>query len=259
MHYVADEATKQDIAVFVQNMRESLDIVNRADIADIVITDDKAIVNNCLSFGIPVAAYIHKGNLSMEFPSGIYCLVDIADIEYDYICKIYERALGLPWTILTTDRLIIREETTLDVPRLWELYKDESITKYMEPLFSPIEKEIEYTRQYIRNIYGYYGYGIWVMCLKDTGEVIGRVGVEYKSDDNTPGDGLSLEMGFMLGVDYQHKGYATEACSAVVTYAKEELGASHIYAIVHPENEASLRLCRRLGIAIHIDSHTNPC
>jgi RimJ/RimL family protein N-acetyltransferase len=111
----------------------------------------------------------------------------------------------------------------------------------MEPLFPELERELEYTRDYIERIYKFYGYGMWVIVEKKSQLVVGRVGLEYKEGFD------GLELGFMLGVEYQHKGYAYEACEAVLRYGKEELGQTKFCACVDEDNIASANLCVKLG------------
>ena len=41
-----------------------------------------------------------------------------------------------------------------------------------------------------------------------------------------------------------------EACKAIIEYAKEYLEQSSFRAVVHIENQASRRLCERLGFKI---------
>lgn len=207
----------------------------------VILTDEAAIARECSEKGQPYLFLLTEENKHESLPMGAYCIENIEDVNDDYLDKVYRRAKGLPWQIITTDRLQIREITVEDVPRLYELYADEAVTRYMEPLFPTIEQEEEYTRDYIQNIYHFYGYGMWLITLKESGEVIGRAGLEYKEGFD------GLELGFMLGMDYQHKGYAYEACKAVLDYAREELEQTCFYAVVHEENEASLRLCDRLG------------
>ncbi len=203
----------------------------------IVITDDCAFVNKT---SMPFLIYLHDKNLNESFPTGAYLVEDLEEIDFSYIERIYNRFKGIAWKIMKTDRLSIEEITIKDVPRLKELYADKEITKYMEDLY-PLEEEIEYTKKYIKNIYEFYGYGMWLMKLKATGEIIGRVGIESK-------DGFDgLELGFMVGKNYQHKGYAYEACKACIAYGVNELENHEFRAMVHKENEASKRLCKKLG------------
>lgn len=207
----------------------------------VILTDEASIAAECSKKQIPYLFWLHEQNKHESLPSGAYCVESLSDVSYDYLDKVYRRTKGLPWEILSTNRLIIREITPEDVSRLYELYADETITRYMEPLFPEQQQEEDYTRDYIQNVYYFYGYGMWLITLKESGEVIGRAGLEYKEGFD------GLELGFMLGVSYQHKGYAYEACEGILNYAREELEQTSFRAVVHQDNEASIRLCKRLG------------
>ena len=55
------------------------------------------------------------------------------------------------------------------------------------------------------------GFGLWAVCLKDTGEMIGDCGLTLQ---NINGE-LLPEIGFHIRRDCQRKGYAKEAAKAV--------------------------------------------
>lgn len=57
-----------------------------------------------------------------------------------------------------------------------------------------------------------------------------------------------LELGFMIGKAYQKQGYAYEICKAIIRYARDELLESNIRAYVHKDNQASIALCKKLGM-----------
>lgn len=190
---------------------------------------------------IPYIVWLNDRNRDQSFPSGSYCVENLRDIDAQYLDRVYRRFHDIPWDITETARLRIREIAVEDVPQLYELYEDASITQYMEPLFEEPEQEMIYTKEYIKNVYGFYGYGMWVLESKESGRIIGRAGLEYKEGFE------GLELGFMLGVDYQHKGYAFEACSAVLAYGMKELGQRTYCSFVNENNKASIHLCERLG------------
>ena len=52
----------------------------------------------------------------------------------------------------------------------------------------------------------------------------------------------------MLDPDVWGRGYATEAGAAALRHAVETLGFVRVVSIVHPENEPSFRVARRLGM-----------
>ena len=51
----------------------------------------------------------------------------------------------------------------------------------------------------------------------------------------------------MIAPEYQRKGYATEVCRAILTYAKEELEAESVNCLVDEKNVPSVRLVEKLG------------
>ncbi len=48
------------------------------------------------------------------------------------------------------------------------------MTDFIEPLCEKREDEIAYTKAYIENMYVYYGYGMWLVCDRENGEIIER-------------------------------------------------------------------------------------
>lgn len=192
---------------------------------------------------IPYVVWLNERNADQSFPDGSYCVENLSDIDARYLDRVYRRFHGIPWDIAETERLKIREIAVEDVPQLYELYSDASITRYMEPLFADPRQEEIYTREYIQNIYRFYGYGMWVLEEKRKGRVIGRAGLEYKEGFE------GLELGFMLGVQYQHKGYAYEACSEILAYGVRELDQRTYCSFIDENNTASIHLCERLGFA----------
>lgn len=190
---------------------------------------------------IPYIVWLNDGNKDRSFPNGAYCVENLSDIDAQYLERVYRRFKGIPWDIAETQRLRIREITVEDVMPLYELYGDESVVRYVDSLFPDPEQEIIYTKDYIKNVYGFYGYGMWILEEKISGRVIGRAGLEYREGFD------GLELGYMLGAAYQHKGYAYEACRAVLAYGINELEQKVYCSLVDKDNKASIRLCERLG------------
>ena len=152
---------------------------------DIKITDNPDMAIEYSINGIPYIVLLTDKNKGESFPCGAYCVENIEDIDEDYKKMVYCRTKGVSMDILQTERLLVREINTDDVPVLYELYAEESITEYMEPLFENVEDEISYTKDYIKNIYGFYGFGMWILVLKETNQVIGRAGLEYKGNQRS--------------------------------------------------------------------------
>lgn len=192
--------------------------------------------------GIATMAYVNP-----DFPNQTYTGVDMIvegfeEVDADFLEKVYQRWHHIPWTILETDRCIVRELTLEDLDGLFELYADEGMDRYTEPLY-PYEEEKEYQRAYINNMYRYYGYGMWLVFLKDTGEIIGRAGLEHREIQEQ----VELELGYLIGSKYQGNGYATEVCKAIIAYAKENTNFEQINCVVEEGNEVSIHIAKKLG------------
>lgn len=179
-------------------------------------------------------------------PSGAapdMCAEGFEEIGLAFLRHVYERHHHLPWTILETERCIVKEFSMEYLDDLFELYAGEGMTDYIEPLY-PYEQEKEYQRAYIEHMYGFYGYGMWIVCEKETGKLIGRAGVEHREEL-----GGELELGYAIGVPYQRQGYATEVCRAILSYVKEELEYTQINCLIEEGNTGSEHFAGKLGFS----------
>ncbi len=176
----------------------------------------------------------------------------------DSYVKIYEREAGLPWTILRTPRLLVREFTEDDLDSIYSLY-DEQAGRFLEPPGEDRDHERAVLKAYIERIYRLYGFGHWAVIAAgdcgpvSSGSVIGRIGFSAITADQEREaaglgvTGLDADFGFLLARPCRGRGIAFEACSALLRYGFEELGFVRVRADAREENEASLRLLGRLG------------
>lgn len=213
---------------------------NRTEEETLYITDSENTYHVLRQQGKYVLPYRHKENGDADFAGALYVIEQIEEVGYETIDMVYRRLAGLPWQILTTKRCIVRETTEKDVDSFYQIYAEPEITEYMENLYADRDKEIAYIRDYREKVYSFYGYGMWTILTKK-GMIIGRAGISWR-------DGFDLpELGFVIGVPWQRQGYAYEVCSAILTYAREELGLTQIQALVMSGNDKSEALCRKLG------------
>ncbi len=189
----------------------------------------------------PVIVYLHEENREEDFSHAEYAIENLSEIEYKSLELAYLRLTGQPWMITETKRCLIRETIPEDVDSFYEIYKEPSITEYMEDLYADREEEIAYIRDYIKNVYGFYGYGMWTVIEKESGEIIGRAGISLRDGCDIP------ELGFVIGVPWQRQGYAYEVCQAVLAYGRKELEFQQFQALIMKGNEKSKRLCEKLG------------
>ena len=205
------------------------------------VTDDACTAKLLREEGEAVLIYFHEGNRDMDFSGFLFGVEDPENLDEDFAEKVYRRCKGMPWNILETKRCRIRETVPEDVEPFYEIYSDPAITEFMEDLYPEKEQEKEYIREYIEKIYTFYEFGVWTVVEKSTGYVIGRAGFSYRAGYDEP------ELGFIIGVHWQRKGYAKEVCRAILDYGWEKLGFDRVQVLVETENEPSLSLCDKLG------------
>ena len=198
-------------------------------------------------YGIATMAYA-----SPDFPHQTYYGVDMIvegfeEVDADFLEKVWQRHHRIPWTILETERCVVKELSLDNLDALFELYEDGEIAQYTDALY-PYEEEKEFQRAYIENMYRYFGYGLWLVFSKVTGELIGRAGLEHREYNEE----IELELGYIIGTQYQGQGYATEICKAILNYAKENAGFERINVLIAKENITSLKLAAKLGF-VHIE------
>ena len=111
--------------------------------------------------------------------------------------------------VLETKRLLLREMNMEDYDALFRVLGDpENMRHY------PYTYDGQHVKDWIErnmNRYRKDGFGLWAVCLKDTGELIGDCGLTLQ---NIEGEILP-EIGYHIRRDCQRKGYAREAAMAV--------------------------------------------
>ena len=143
--------------------------------------------------------------------------------------------------ILETDRLILRQVQVGDCVDLASVLADPEVMKYSLKGIHSKEQIAEYVTN-TRNTYKEKGFGQWVVATK-AGEFVGICGLNQHLIE---GEELTHIM-YRLALKQQGKGYATEVAKAVVDYANFGLSISRVYALIEPENVASLAVLNRVG------------
>lgn len=206
--------------------------------ACLYLTDSSRLALQLQREGVPVIAWLHEGNRNESFGPIRYAAEEPSELDAEFFEQIYRRYRGIPWTIARTARCVIRETIPEDAAAFARIYQEPAITEYTEPFCAEAETERETIQEYIRKCYEFYGYGVWTVLLRETGEVIGRVGFEQPE---------APALGYMIARPRQGRGLATEVCQAVLQVAREELGFTQVQARIHRENAASLRVIEKLG------------
>lgn len=143
-----------------------------------------------------------------------------------------------------TERLLLRELEYSDIDALSAILRDEETMYAYNGAFSENETLDWLERQLAR--YKKYGFGLWAVILKESGEMIGQCGLTMQPWK----DKELLEVGYLLNKKYWHMGYATEAAKACKIYAFETLDTSEVCSIIRDTNIPSRRVAERNGMSV---------
>ena len=143
--------------------------------------------------------------------------------------------------IIITNRLFLREMMEDDYIALYAVLADSDIMQHYPYTF---DKE-RVKGWIIRNIerYQIFGFGLWAVCLKDTGEMIGDCGLTMQIIH----DQIKPEIGYHIRRDQQRRGNAKEAASAVRDWAFENTPFNVIYSYMKYTNEPSCKTAISFG------------
>ncbi len=151
---------------------------------------------------------------------------------------------------IETERLKLREYTLKDAPFIFKLMNSEGWLKNIgDRSINSIEDAEDYMKKNYLSSYEKYGFGPYLVSIKDTGKPIGSCGF-YKRDNLEHPD-----VGFAFLPEFANKGYAYEAAEAVMDYAKENLGFKTIVGITLSKNLASIKLLKKIGL-LEIGTYT---
>ena len=138
--------------------------------------------------------------------------------------------------VLETKRLALRAARLEDAKAVAALANDRRIAENTARI--PYPYKLADAEQFIAGA-NKKGEAAYLITLRD-GTVIGACGLMFHYDD-TP------EIGYLLGVPYWNKGYATEALHALIDYAFTDLTHDAVQAGERVTNPASRRVLEKCG------------
>lgn len=150
-----------------------------------------------------------------------------------------------------TDRLILRLLNETDAEKTLLFYKTgNDYFNRFEPVKNPGFLTLSYQASILRSEYSASLAGThmrFYIFEKDRPDfIIGTI--SFQNILSMPY--YSCIIGYKFLQEYQHKGYATESCSRLITAIFEEMKLHRIEAFVLPDNYASIGLLLRLGFSL---------
>jgi [ribosomal protein S5]-alanine N-acetyltransferase len=146
-------------------------------------------------------------------------------------------------TVLETDRLVLRRLSKADAPFILRLLNDES---FVRNIGDRGVRTVADAERYIANVpmasYDRFGYGLYLVESKETGEAMGLCGLVKR--DALP----HADIGFAFLPAYWRQGFAEEAARAVKAHARGDCRLPRLLAVVQPENQPSIRVLEKIGL-----------
>ena len=149
---------------------------------------------------------------------------------------------------IETERLILRKVVDEDAETLYKnIYNNFDYYKYYYQL--PFKNFEEY-KTLVEKYKEYYAKGNhfrWGIVLKETNEIIGLTQLHTRDNVNN-----HCKIAWIIGYNYNKKGYAKEATEAVIKFGLEKIKYHRIDAEIVEGNQPSINLAEKLGM--HFES-----
>lgn len=148
----------------------------------------------------------------------------------------------VPHKKIETGRLILRRPQMSDADDIFRCLSDEDVCRNIDVSRHETKKD---SRRFLQKLVDEYEVGIsteWMIEEKKTNTVLGIINLYSFSED-------FAYTGYFLEQNRWGEGFATEALSALKSYALSLPGLNALYALSFPENKASLRVLEKSGFS----------
>ena len=146
---------------------------------------------------------------------------------------------------LETERLVLRPMLETDIEALLRIFTDAKVMAAFnhdpftrEQMAHWLQRNLDHQNQY--------GYGLFSVIFKESGELIGDCGLEQMEVESA----RVAELGYDFRSDYWNQGLATEAACVVRDYAFDILGLPQLISLIRVGNLASKRVAEKVGMTL---------
>ncbi len=152
--------------------------------------------------------------------------------------------------IISTKRLFLREMTYEDLDALYAVLADSDIMQHY-----PYTFDEERVKNWIRRNTERYekdGFGLWAVCLKESGKMIGDCGLTLQNINGK----TKPEIGYHIARAYQLMGYAKEAAQAVRDWAFRNTEFDFVYSYMKKDNLPSVATAKAVKMTF-VEEYTD--
>lgn len=147
-------------------------------------------------------------------------------------------------------RLILRGWRPEDLEPMTAINSDPEVARWLgSPDPAKTGERIRAWTEHWRRL----GFGLWAVEETVSGQMVGRVGFVHQ-DDWTASE-HDAEIGWTLASHVWGRGYATEAATAALNWARPREDLQRIISITLPTNLRSRRVMEKLGLSYEGEAH----
>ena len=157
---------------------------------------------------------------------------------------------------LTGERLILRQWRDADLEPFARLNDDPVVMEFMPRRLTRDESDAAVAR--IRAHIEQHGWGLWAVEVRPTAEA-GAAGVPFAGYVGLAVPGFNahftpaVEIGWRLAKEHWGRGYASEAATACLHFAFEQLRLEEVVSFTVPLNRRSIGVMERIGMTRNPD------
>jgi RimJ/RimL family protein N-acetyltransferase len=153
--------------------------------------------------------------------------------------------INAPLGPVTTERMHLRAFKSSDLDGLARVFEKREVWQF--PYGRGFTREeTEYFLKLQQREWDEFGFGCWLATLRETGEVIGYVGLSVPQF--LPEILPAVEVGWRFDPAQWGKGLATEGATAGLREGFTHLGLSTVCSLPQSVNPPSFRVCERIGM-----------
>lgn len=144
--------------------------------------------------------------------------------------------------MIETQRLFFRKVAEADLPWLIEMRSPEPVNRYLGGVKMQNREALAARMEFYLECHEKYGFGMCLMGLKETGEMIGTSGLQPLEDTG------EIEVGYNLSERFWRQGYGYETAMGWLKFGFEKYRLERIVAVAYPENVGSWKIMEKCGM-----------
>ncbi|HKO76626.1 MAG TPA: GNAT family N-acetyltransferase [Flavobacterium sp.] len=149
----------------------------------------------------------------------------------------------LPFPILETQRLLLRQLSANDADSILSLRSNDEVMKYIpRPYLKSKEDALELIAMFDDKIENGIGINWGIYFLGEPEKLIGIIGYYRMKPEH-----YRAEVGYMIFPKYNGKGIVSEALQKVIEYGFKDMKLHSIEAVLDPENKGSEKVLLKNG------------